>query len=198
MTSTACPPSAESRPTRRLVPAVVAAAPTVVFVAVAAVTDLTTALVATGVTAVTVFAVRVVRRESVRGALAGLAVAAVCVLVAALTGQARGFFLVLTLVPALVALVCLGTVLARRPLTGLLLNRLAGGPADWRRHPRLLRVHVLATLAAVAVNLVNLAVQVTSYRADRTLVLAAAHVATGPVFAALVAVTLVAARRALR
>ena len=85
----------------------------------------------------------------------------------------------------------------RRPLTGLLLNRLAGGPRDWRHRRDLLRVYDVTTLVAVAVNAVNFALQATFYAADQPAVLAAAHIATGPVFALLVAATLVAVRRRL-
>lgn len=173
----------------------VAAAPAIAFVVANALAGLGTALVTLAVTAVVAFAVRLVRRESVTGAVIGPAIAGVCALVAAVTGEARAFFLVPTLLPAGIVLVCLASVLLRRPLTGLLLNLVVGGPADWRRHRDLLRVYTVTTLIAVAVNIVNFAVQAVFYLADQPAVLAAAHVATGPVFAALVAGTVVAARR---
>lgn len=173
----------------------VASAPAVAFVVANALGGLTPALVTLAVTAVVAFAVRLLREESLKGALIGLAIAAACALVAAVTGEARAFFLIPTLLPAAIILICLGSVLARRPLTGLLLNRLVGGPADWRHHPGLLRVYTRTTLVAVAVNVVNFAVQAMFYLANQPAVLAAAHVATGPVFATLVAATVVAARR---
>ena len=176
---------------------VVASAPTVVFVVTSALSGLPTAIIAAAGTAVLAFAYRLARREALRGALAGLVVAAVCALVAALTGEARGFFLLPTVLPAAILLVCLGTVVARRPLTGLLLNRVAGGPTDWRRHRDLMHVYDVTTLIAVAVNAVNFALQAWFYAAGQTAVLAVAHVATGPVFATLVAGTLVAVRRRL-
>jgi hypothetical protein len=49
----------------------------------------------------------------------------------------------------------------------------------------------------LAVNIVNATVQVVFYRADEPIVLGIAHIATGPVFATLVAVTLICARRAI-
>lgn len=78
-----------------------------------------------------------------------------------------------------------------------MLNRISGGPPDWYRVPRLRRVHLVATLACVAVNIVNATVQVVFYRADEPIVLGVAHIATGPVFAAIVAVTLICARRVI-
>jgi Protein of unknown function (DUF3159) len=180
----------------RAVELLLAAAPTVAFLVADAVAgSLAPALITAGVVAVAAAGWRLYRRERLRKALPGVLVVAVCAAVAAVTGQARGFFLVPTLVPFAVIAVCLGTLAAGRPLTGILLNRVAGGPSDWRRVPRLRRVHVLATLACVAVNVVNACVQVVFYRADDTLVLGAAHIATGPVFAAIVAVTVVGARR---
>jgi hypothetical protein len=84
---------------------------------------------------------------------------AACAGTAALTGEARDFFLVPTLIPFAVILVCLATIAVGRPLTGLALNRLAGGPTDWPRIPRLRRVYTISTLACVAINTVNAVVQ---------------------------------------
>jgi hypothetical protein len=58
-------------------------------------------------------------------------------------------------------------------------------------------VYDVTTLIAVAVNAVNFALQAWFYAAGQTAMLAVAHVATGPVFATLVAGTLVAVRRRL-
>lgn len=174
------------------------AAPTVAFLVANAVTGaLVPSVVAAVVAAAAVVGWRSYRREPLRKAVPGLVIVAVCAAVAAVTGQARGFFLVPTLVPFAVMLVCLASVAAGRPLTGIVLNRLSGGPPDWYRVPQLRRVHVMATLVCVAVNVVNAIVQVAFYRADEPVVLGIAHIATGPVFATIVAVTLVFARRAI-
>jgi drug/metabolite transporter (DMT)-like permease len=175
----------------------VAASPTLVFVVTSTLAGVTAAVVAAAVTAAATFAYRLARREALGGALAGLVVAAACALLAAVTGEARGFFLLPTVLPAVILLVCLATVIARRPLTGLLLNRVAGGPPNWRHQRRLLRVYDISTLIAVVVNAVNFALQAFFYAADEPVVLAAAHVAIGPVFATLVAGTLLAVRRAI-
>jgi hypothetical protein len=127
--------------------------------------------------------------------VAGVLLAGACVATAAVTGEARGFFLLPALVPVVVVVVCLATVAAGRPLTGLVLNRVSGGPPDWAVHRPLRRVHAVATLACAAVNVVNAALQAVFYLADDPAVLAAVHAATGPVFAAIVAVTVVRARR---
>ena len=181
----------------RWVGIVVAAAPGLVFVAVNVVASLYPAIIAAAVTALAGLGYRLARRQSPRSALIGILVVAVCAVVAAVTGEARGFFLVPTLIPFAVIVACLATIIARRPLTGLLLNRVSGGPRDWYRNAALRRVHQTATGAAIGINIINAAVQVISYDRGDTVVLAVAHAATGPVFATLVAVTIVAVRKTL-
>jgi len=174
------------------------AAPTAAFLVVTVVAGgLVPSVLAAAVVAVAVFGWRRYRRQPLRKAVPGLLIVAVCAVAAAATGQARGFFLVPTLVPFVVVLVCLASIVAGRPLTGIVLNRISGGPPDWYRMLRLRRVHLVATLACVAVNIVNATVQVVFYRADEPIVLGVAHIATGPLFAAIVAVTLVCARRVI-
>lgn len=175
----------------------VAALPAIAFVAADAVGGLTWAFIALAVAAPVAFGVRLARRESLRGALIGLAVAGVCAGVAAFSGEARAFFLLPTLIPAVLGVVFLGSVLVRRPVTGMIFNRLVGGPTDWRDHPRLLRVYTLSTLAGVALHALNLVARGVAYLANQPAVLAALGVAAAPVFALLAAVTLVAARRAI-
>ena len=125
-----------------------AAAPSLVFVAVNVLASLYPAIIAAAVTAVAGLGYRLARRQSPRSALVGILIVAVCAVVAAVTGEARGFFLVPTLIPFAVILICLATIIARRPLTGLILNRVTGGPPDWYRNPALRRVHLIATSAA--------------------------------------------------
>jgi hypothetical protein len=176
---------------------IVAAAQAVAFVAADAAVSLYLALAVAGAVAVAGFGWRLARHQPLRQAAAGLAVVAVCAAVAAVTGQERGFFLIPALVPFAVIAVCVASVAAGRPLTGVILNRMSGGQANWRQVPRLRRVYVVSTLVCAAVNVVNAAVQAVFYLADKPVVLAVAHVATGPVFAVIVAVTIVFARRAM-
>ena len=174
-----------------------ASAPSLIFVVVAALASLTAAVAVALAVGVLVFAARLAGRESLRSATIGLVVVAICAGGALVTGQERGYFLVPAAIPFAVVGVCLVTIVVRRPLTGLLFNRVTGGPGDWYERDSLRRVHRSATWTAVAINVVNAAVQATFYAADKPAVLALAHVATGPVFATLAAVTLVAARRAV-
>jgi hypothetical protein len=184
-----------SKRSQALSGAVVAAAPAVAFVAVDAVSSLYPAVAAAGAAAVAGFAWRIARRQAVWQAAAGLALSAACAGVAVLTGQERGFFLIPALIPFAVTAVCVASLAARRPLTGVLLNRVGGGPPDWPAVPRLRRVYLVSTVAATVVSVVNATVQAVFYAADNPVVLAVAHVATGPVFAAIAAATIAFARR---
>ena len=174
-----------------------AIAPSAAFVFASATWTLTIAIVAAAVTAVLISGLQLLRHERLRSALVGIVIVAACAAIAAITGEARTFFLLPTLLPFAVIMLCLASMVARRPLTGLILNRVTGGPADWTRHRRLLRVHLIATGTAVAINAVNGALQVIFYSRGDTAILAVAHAATGPIFATLVAVTVVAARKAI-
>jgi len=175
----------------------VAAAPSIVFVIVNAVANLTTGIIAAAIVAVIGLVFRLIRRDSIRSALIGILIFAACAVIAAVTGEARGFFLLPAMVPFAVIAVCLVTIIARRPLTGVILNKVTGGPAEWYQNRGLRRVHLNATWTAIGINAVNATLQVIFYRANDTFVLAAAHIATGPIFATLVAVTIVAVRRTL-
>lgn len=176
----------------------IASAPTVAFVIANSIAGLTTAFIALAGTASVAFGVRLVRRESLRAALIGLVVAAGCALVAALTGEARGFFLVPTLLPAGWVLAFLGSVLVGRPLTGVALNRLARGPRNWRQHPPLRRVYSVTSLIAAGVCFVNFVLGGVLYVTDQLAAMAAMDVAVMPVPFVLAAFTVAAARRAIR
>ncbi|WP_136517353.1 DUF3159 domain-containing protein [Cellulomonas telluris] len=173
----------------------VATAPTVAFVAADAAAGLGPAFVALGVTAVSATAVRLARREPPGAAVAGLVVAAVCATVAAVAGEARAFFLPTMVLPVVFVLAYVVAFAARRPLTGFMVNRLAGGPRDWYRRPALRRVYVVSSLVGLAMAAANLVVRVVFYLADEPAALAAVQVGATSAFAVHFAVTLVVARR---
>ena len=176
----------------------VAAAPTVAFVVANSFGGLTWAFIALAVAASVAFGVRLARRESHRAALVGLLIAAGCALVAALTGEARGFFLVPTLLPAGWVLAFLGSVLVGRPLTGVALNRLARGPRDWRRHAPLRRVYTVTSLVAAGICFVNFALGAVLYVTEQLAAMAVTDIAVILVPFVLAAFTVAAARRAVR
>jgi hypothetical protein len=173
----------------------VASAPTIAFVAADAAAGLEAAFVALGVAAVLSFGVRLARREPPGAAVAGLVVAAVCATVAALAGEARAFFLPTMILPVVFVLAYVVSLLAGRPLTGFMVNRLAGGPRDWPRHAALRRVYTVTSLVGLAMATANLVLRVVYYLADEPGVLAGIQVGATSAFAVHFAVTLVAARR---
>ncbi len=117
---------------------------------------------------------------------------------AAKDGEAKGFFLLPILLPAVGVVVCIASVLARWPLAGLLVNRIVGGRRDWREHRRLRRVYSGTTLLSAAVNVVSFILQAALYRANQTAWLAAFHTLTGPLWADITIVTVVLARRPIK
>lgn len=170
-------------------------APTIAFVAVDAAAGLDAAFVALGATTVAAGAVRLARREPAGAAVAGLVVAGVCAGVAALAGEARAFFLPTMVLPVVFVLAYVVSLLAGRPLTGLMVNRLANGPRDWPQRPALRRVYVVSSLVGLAMAAANLVLRVVFYLADEPAVLAVIQVVATPAFAVHFAVTLVVARR---
>lgn len=173
-----------------------AATPTIAFVAADAAAGLGTAFVALAVTAVLACAVRLARRESPGAAVAGLVIAAVCATVAALAGEARAFFLPTMLLPAAFVLAYVVSLLARRPLMGLMVNPLAGGPRDWHGHRALRTTYTVSTAIGLTLATANLLARVALYLDDQPAALAAIQVGLPAVFAVHFAVTVLAARRA--
>ena len=80
-------------------------------------------------------------------------------------------------------------MLVGRPLTGVALNRLAGGPRDWRHHAPLRRVYTVTSLVAAGICFVNFALGGVLYLDGQLAVLAVVEVAVVPVPFALAAFT---------
>jgi hypothetical protein len=172
-----------------------AVAPTIAFVVTDLAAGLAPALIALGATAVVACALRLARRESPAAAVAGLVVAAVCAVVAALVGEARAFFLPSMVLPVLFVVAYTVSLVARRPLMGLIVNPLSGAPRRWRSHAALRRLYTVSTLVGMVLAVVNLAARIVFYTADQPGALAVVQVAATSVFALHFAVTLVLARR---
>ncbi len=180
--------------------------PPLVFVAVNAVaggqttrsTARAAAIGAATATGLGIVALRLVRKESLRQALGGLAGLTVAVLFAATSGEARGFFLPGILVDAAYGAAFAGSALVGHPLVGTLYGLLYRRH-DWRDDPRLRRLFVLATFGWSAVFAVRAGVQAFLYREDLPGLLAVGKLLLGwPLTLAAVALTLAAVRRASR
>ncbi len=142
------------------------------------------AIIALAISAV-LAAIRLLRRESVQFAISGVIGVAIGAFVAARTGHASGFFLPGLLTNAGWLALYLGSIVARRPLLGLVLSRFTGEKGDWRADRKRLRLYTLASWIWVGVFGVRLAIQVPLYVSDSVGLLAVARIVTGlPLFAA--------------
>ena len=171
--------------------------PTIAFMALDAVAGLGIAAIGAVAVAAVISGWRLLRRESGWQAVIGLLLAGSCALVAALTGQPRGFFLVPMAVPLLALVVCVASVSVGRPLTGIVGNRLVGGPARWWRISPLRRRYSSTTLAIAGFSLVSLVVQVVLYQANQPGWLAVTHIAAAPMWLGVTAIVLLLGRRAV-
>jgi hypothetical protein len=173
----------------------IAAIPTIVFVTVNSLASLHLAIWCVGGAGALVVSWQLIRRRPLRQAWGGLAVAGVCGGVAAYTGDAKAFFVIPLLVPLVAAVACVVSVLAGTPLTGVLFNRLVGGPPAWRRNRRLRAIYTATTLLLAVLNVISFALQAEMYRANQIPWLAAFHILTGPVRPVVIVLTVILARR---
>ena len=100
----------------------ITALPTVVFVIVNATASLRPAIIAAVATGVALAGYRLARKQSTQQAISGLFGVLIAALIAARTGQARGYFLLGIWTSFLYAVPFAVSVLVRRPLVGLALG----------------------------------------------------------------------------
>lgn len=166
----------------------VAGLPAVVFVVVNATTGLRPAIIAAVATGVALTGYRLVRKQSVQQAVSGLFGVLVAALIAARTGQARGYFLFGIWQSFVYAVPFIVSVLVRRPLVGLVYEFLdptppLGAGRPWYRRRRLLVGYTVATLIGAALFLARGFVQLALYGENATGWLAFARIAMGyPLF----------------
>ncbi|MEV6549840.1 DUF3159 domain-containing protein [Streptomyces sp. NPDC051597] len=173
------------------------AAPTLAFVVAYGTEGPQTALVAATVTGVLVLACGLWARRYLRHAAVGALLAVVCAVVAVGTGQARGFFLLPMLLPAVSSAACLLSVLAGRPLAGLVANRVVGGPPSWRSQPSLHRFYRWMTVCIGLVCLASLGAQAALYSRAEVAWLGLLHVVMGALWPGITAATLALSRMAV-
>lgn len=116
--------------------------------------------------AVVIFLVRLSRHQKLQQAVGGLLVVAICVLIAKLTGQARGFFLLGIIRSGVLGLIFVGSALARWPLVGLIWNFLSPPKEPWRSDRKAMRVYTWTSLAWGASFLVKFVLEGLLYQAD--------------------------------
>lgn len=161
----------------------ITAIPTVVFVVVDTTTNLRAAIIAAIGSAVVLAGYRLVRRQSVQQALTGLFGVLIAAIIAARTGQARGYFLLGIWSSFAYAGVFIASIAVRRPIIGVLWEFLDPAPAEgdgpWHRRPVLLRAYVGATLIGTVLFASRGIVQLTLFQHNATGWLAFARVAMG-------------------
>ncbi len=180
------------------------------FIIVNVVTELRPAIIAAVASALALAGYRLIRKQSVQQALSGLLGVVVAAVIAARTGEARGYFLLGIITSFLYAVPFAISVAVRRPLVGLAWefldptptaeDALDGEPATpWYRRRPLLMAYTWATVAATAVFLVRGVVQLILYQHNATGWLAFARIAMGyPLFIAAIGFSLLVVRRARR
>jgi hypothetical protein len=180
--------------------------PPLVFVAVNAIAGAhaprSTALAAAISTAVgtglAIVALRLVRRETLKQALAGLAGLTVAVVFAARSGEARGFFLPAIYVDAAYAVVFAASAAVGRPLVGIIHGLLYGRRGQWRTDAHLRRTFVIATVGWALVFAVRAGVQAFLYGEDQPGLLAVGKLVLGwPLTIVALLLTLAYLRRAM-
>jgi Protein of unknown function (DUF3159) len=165
--------------------------PVVVFVAANAFLPLTATIIVSIAVGLAIAGYRLLRGERFSLAAGGLLGLALAIGIVALTGSARDFFVVGIWGFLAAFVVTLGSVLARRPLSGVVWNLVHGGTHDWRADRRVLRAHDVAMLAAAVVSGARFGVQQWLYASDETGWLGVARIAMGwplTILAALVVV----------
>jgi hypothetical protein len=155
--------------------------PPLVFVVANAVAGArpTTAIGAAGAAALVVVGLRLVRRETLRPVLGGLLGLAVAVTFAALSGDARDFFLPGIYVDAAYGMGFLASAVVGRPLVGTIYGVLFRQQRSWRADPRLRRLFTIATVGWSMVFALRAGVQGLLYAADEPGLLAAGKLALG-------------------
>jgi Protein of unknown function (DUF3159) len=142
---------------------------------------------------------RLLRRESVQPAVSGLIGVAVCVLIAYLLGESKGYFLLGIWTSLFWATVFAVSMLIRRPVVGYIWSWLHGHDRGWRNVRRAVYAFDVATLTWALVFGARFVVQRVLYDTDHTGWLAVSRIAMGWPLAALAAlVTFFAIRTAQR
>jgi hypothetical protein len=142
---------------------------------------------------------RLLRRESVQPAVSGLIGVAVCVLIAYLLGESKGYFLLGIWTSLIWATVFTVSILIRRPVVGYIWTWLHGHDGGWRNVRRAVYAFDVATLTWALVLAARFVVQRVLYDTDHTGWLAVSRIAMGwPLTALAALVTFVAIRTAQR
>jgi hypothetical protein len=173
--------------------------PVLVFVGTERLLGLAVAAGAAIGAAVLILVWRIVRRESLQPAVSGLIGVAVCVLIAYLLGESKGYFLLGIWTSLLWAAVFAVSIVIRRPVVGYIWSWLHGHDRAWRTVRRAVYAFDIATLTWVVVFAARFVVQHKLYATNHEGWLVVARIAMGwPLAAAAALVTFLAIKAAQR
>ncbi len=142
---------------------------------------------------------RLVRRESVQPAVSGLIGVAVCVVIAYLLGESKGYFLLGIWTSLIYAALFAVSIVIRRPVVGYIWSWLHGHDRGWRNVRRAVYAFDVATLTWVVVFAARFIVQRVLYDTNHTGWLVVARIGMGWPLAAVAALaTFLAIRTAQR
>jgi uncharacterized protein DUF3159 len=188
----------DNRTAQAVTNGIVVALPTVVFVLVANTTSLFVAAISAAAIAITAFVLKAVRKQPLAPAVAGLSIVIACVVVALCMGQKRAFFLLPAIVlPVAIGIATVVSILIRKPLAGVVLNGVAGGPRDWQQHRELRSLYTAVTWVCFTVNAASGFLQRFFYVNNQLVGLAIVHILVPIAFSAIIAVTILQVRHRL-
>jgi Protein of unknown function (DUF3159) len=148
------------------------------------------------VIAVVFVVVRLVRRQPVTTAIAGLVGIVISAAIALLTGRPENNFVPGFFINGVILLAMLTSIVIRRPLLGILASLLLSDPG-WRQDRAQLRVAYIATWFWVGLAVIRLGVELPLYFLHDTSALAAARLVTGvPLYAVILWLTWLVMRTA--
>jgi hypothetical protein len=128
--------------------------------------------------------VRLITKSPVSSAVVGLVLVGFSAGIALLTGEGRGNFVPGLLINAGFLLALLLSLIARRPLIGVIASFLTGDGDEWRSDPVRFRAGLIATLLWIGVFGGRLAVELPLYLANLTEALGVAKLIMGvPLYA---------------
>ncbi len=164
--------------------------PPILFVVINALTGLRYAMWSSLAVALLITVVRLARHDLIRNALGGLGAVILAVLVAQLLGRAEGFFLPAIVTGGLTFIVCVVSVLARRPMVAWTSHLARRWPLRWYWHPRVRPAYDEVTWMWALFFAIRWSLQLALFQGAAPEILAIATVAMGwPATIALLAVS---------
>src|ERR1700757_1439790 len=164
--------------------------PVVVFVPVSTLFGLVPAIIAALSVAALVLVWRLWRRDTTQPAISGFMGVGICVLIAYLLGESKGYFLLGIWSSLFWAALFAASVVVRRPIVGYIWGFIKEHDSGWRRVRKAVWAYDIATLIWVGVFLSRFLVQRYLYDMDQTGWLGVARIVMGWPLTALAALTM--------